>query len=101
MWIDCDYLFHIMNSIPKTNKIFSRDGENDRKRVMNDRESSLESNQYSSYKQNEDDKSVAFNIEEGNEQIDGSVENDFSSFREKQYKNSASEEGHMKQTDKM
>ena len=101
MWIDCDYLFHIMNSIPKTNKNFSRDGENDRKRVMNDRESSLESKVYSSHKQSEDDKCVAFNIEEGNEQKDSSVENNISSFPEKQYEHSVLGEGDMKQKDKM
>ena len=90
-----------MNSIPKTNKNFPRGGENDRKRVMNDRESSLESKVYSSHKQNEDDKSVFYNIEEGNEQVDVSVENDFSPFRDKKCQNSVSEEGDMKQKDKM
>ena len=101
MWIDCDYLFHIMKSIPKTDKGFQRDGENDRKSVTNDRESSIESKVHSSYKQNEDDKSVFFNIEEGNEQVDVSVENDFSPFRDKKCQNSVSEEGDMKQKDKM
>ena len=101
MWIDCDYLFQIMNSIPKTNKKFSRDGQNDKKCVMKDDESSLESKVYSSHKQNEDDKCVAFNIEEGNERVDSSVENNISSFRERQYQNSLSEEGDLKQKDKM
>ena len=101
MWIDCDYLFHIMNSILKTNKSFPRDGENDRERMMNDHESSIESKVYSSHKQSGDDKCVAFNIEEGNEQKESTVENNISSFRERQYQNSVSEEGDMKQKDKM